>query len=404
MLPKATSGGIILFTLLMSACNRAEPSRPVVSETAPPAVAVAKAGSSDMSRQVSLTAEFRPFQEVEVMAKVAGYVKSIGVDVGDRVRQGQVLAILEIPEMADDLARGKAAADRSQAQIALQQDEVRRAESGYQTAHLAFTRLADVAGQKPGLVARQEVDDAQGKDLVAEAQVSAAKSALTAAREEARVTAAELKRTETMIDYTRVVAPFDGVITRRYADTGTMLQAGTASSTQAMPLVRVSENALLRLILPVPESAVPSVREGQAVEVRVPTLNRSFPGRVARFTQKVSPATRTMDTEVDVPNPSLVLVPGMYAEVNLVLEHRPNALTVPLQAVDIASDEASGQIMVVTQQNTLFPRTVQLGLQNAGSVEVRSGLNDGDLVVVGSRTALKQGERITPKLISRGPG
>ena len=124
---------------------------------------------------------------------------------------------------------------------------------------------------------------------------------------------------KTLIEYTRVTAPFAGVITKRYADTGSMIQAGTASQTQAMPVVRLSENSLLRLILPVPESAVPTVHIGQPVEVRVPTLNRSFPGRVARFTGKISSSTRTMETEVDVPNPNLVLMPGMYAEVDLTL-------------------------------------------------------------------------------------
>src|ERR1700675_4303898 len=118
-----------------------------------------------------------------------------------------------------------------------------------------------------------------------------------------------------------------------------MIQAGTASSSQAMPLVRLSENSLLRLILPVPESAVPTVHVGQQVDVRVPTLNRSFPGRVARFAEKVSLATRTMDTEVDVSNPRLVLIPGMYAEVNLTLDNRRGVLVVPVSAVDVGSDE-----------------------------------------------------------------
>ena len=145
-----------------------------------------------------------------------------------------------------------------------------------------------------------------------------------------QVSAAELKRVKTLMDYTRVTAPFAGVITKRYADTGSMIQAGTASSTQAMPLVRLSENSLLRLILPVPESAVPTVHVGQQVEVRVPTLNRSFPGRVARFSDKIAAATRTMDTEVDVPNPTLLLIPGMYAEVNLTLDRAAGVLAVPI--------------------------------------------------------------------------
>src|SRR4029078_12536105 len=103
-------------------------------------------------------------------------------------------------------------------------------------------------------------------------------------------------RAKSIVDDARVPAPFTGVLTKRYADTGSMIQAGTASSIQAMPLVRLSENSLLRLILPVPESAVPTVHIGQQVEVRVSALNRTFSGRVTRFDQKVALATRTMNT------------------------------------------------------------------------------------------------------------
>jgi len=368
-----------------------------------PTVAVAKATVEDMSHQLVLTAEFKPFQEVDLMAKVAGYVKSISVDVGDRVRQGQLLAVLEIPEMADDLARGKAAVDRAQAEVARAKDELQRAESVHQMAHLSYSRLADVAKQKAGLVAQQEVDDVHSKDLVAEAQVNAAKSSLSAAEEQVRVNAAELKRVQTMLDYTHVTAPFAGVVTKRYADTGSMLQAGTSSSTQVMPLVRLSENSLLRLIVPVPESAVPTVHIGQTVEVRVPTLERSFAGRVARFSEKVSASTRTMDTEVDVPNPTLILIPGMYAEVNLTLENHPRALVVPVQALDVGGDESTGQVAVVTPERRIEIRAVQLGLQTANSVEIRSGLNEGDLVVVGSRAGLKAGQDVQPK-VTASPG
>jgi RND family efflux transporter MFP subunit len=388
-----------LLAALASSCSRSQNVEAVaIKAPEAPMIAVAKASIEDMSRELVLTAEFKPFQEIDVMAKVAGYVKNINVDVGDRVKQGQLLAVLEIPEMADDIARGRAAVDRSQADVARAKDELQRAESAHQIAHLSFNRLSDVAKQKAGLVAQQEVDDAHGKDLVAEAQVSAAKSSLDVAEEQVRVNAAELKRVQTMMEYTKVTAPFASVVTKRYADTGSMLQAGTASSTQALPVVKLSENSLLRLILPVPESAVPTVHIGQTVQVRVPTLNRSFPGRVARFSGKISSATRTMDTEVDVPNPTLILIPGMYAEVDLTLDHSPRALAVPVQAVDVAGEDSSGQVALVTPDNRIDMRPVRLGLQSATSIEIRSGLSEGDLVVVGSRAGLKQGQQIQPKL------
>jgi RND family efflux transporter MFP subunit len=379
------------------------------SANEPPTVAVAKASIQDLSHNLVLTAEFRPYQEVDLMAKVAGYVKKINVDIGDRVRQGQLLATLEIPEMADELNRARANVERSQAQVAQATDEIKRAQSGYQIAHLSYQRLAGVMKSQPGLVAQQEVDDAQAKDVSADAQVSAAKSNLAAAQQQVSVSKAELAKVQTMFDYTSVTAPFTGVITKRYADTGSMIQAGTASQTQAMPLVRLSENTLLRLILPVPESAVPTVHIGQQVDVNVPTLARTFPGRVARFENKLSLATRTMDTEVDVPNPSLVLIPGMYAQVDLTLKRSNNALSVPVTAVDLDEGDnssnstaaaASGKVMVVTSQNRLERRDVVLGMETANRIEVRAGLHNGEMVVIGSRAGLQTGQEVRPKVTS----
>jgi RND family efflux transporter MFP subunit len=333
------------------------------------------------------------------MAKVAGYIKKINVDVGDRVEQGQLLATLEIPEMQDDLTRADAAHDRARAEVQHAQDELERAEAAHQIADLSFKRLSAVMQKKPGLIAQQEIDDAHSKDLVAEAQISAAKSALAAATEQVRVNAADSKKVRTLMEYTRVTAPFSGVITKRYADTGSMIQAGTTSQTQAMPVVRLSQNSLLRLILPVPESAVPTVRIGQAVEVKVPTLNRSFPGRVARFSDKLSPSTRAMDTEVDVPNADLVLKPGMFAEVNLTLARHADVLTLPVIAVDVDNDTA-GRVMVVTANNRVELRKVSLGLETAQSLEIRSGLNEGDAVVMTGRASLKPGQEVRGREVS----
>jgi RND family efflux transporter MFP subunit len=336
-------------------------------------VAVAKVAIQSLSRQLVLTAEFKPFQEVDVMSKVAGYVRKIDVDTGDRVRQGQLLATLEIPELADELAKADASLERSQAEVARSHDDIRRAESAHTSTHLSYERLTAVNKERPGLVAQQEIDDAQGKDLVAEAQVAAAKSSLSVALQQVSVSKAEQQKCRTLIDYTRVTAPFAGVVTKRFADTGSMIQAGTASQTQAMPLVRLSENSLLRLILPVPESAVPLIHVGQHVEVKVPSLNRSFPGRVARFSDKLQSSTRTM-------------------------EKLDNALAVPVTAVDMEGDTAAGTVMVVNSQQILERRSVALGLETATRIEVRSGVRDGELVVVGSRSGLRAGDRVNPKI------
>jgi RND family efflux transporter MFP subunit len=395
----ACAGLVGVLAFAASSCQNSQKVEARMPENAEvPTVAVAKAATQDLSHSVKLTAEFKPFQEIDVMAKVAGYIKQIRVDVGDRVRQGELLAILEIPEMADDLARANAAVARSNAEVARANDDIARAESAHNIAHLSHERLAEVSRKRPGLVAQQEIDDAHSKDLGAEAQLAAAKSNRAAALQQVDVNKAELAKVNTLHDYTRVTAPFSGVVTKRYADTGSMIQAGTASQTQAMPVVRLSENSLLRLILPVPESVVPRIRVGQPVDVSVPSLNRTFPGKVARFSDKVQLATRTMDTEVDVPNPSLVLIPGMYAEVNLTLDKRANALAIPLSAVDAGSEPNNGRVMLVTSDGRVEARKVSLGIETANVVEVLSGLREGDLVVIGSRASLEPGQQVKPKI------
>jgi len=346
-------GAVMIF---LDACggseHRAEAQGSVAEES--PTVAAAKVVLRNLSRDVVLTAEFIPFQEVDVLAKVSGYVKEIRVDVGDHVQQGETLATVEIPEMQDDMVRAQATIDQAEADVNGTRDEIRRSEAAHEIAHLSHQRLAEVIKERPGLIAQQEIDDAHSRDLVAEAQLASANSRLAAAMHKVSVTRAEFAHVKTMLAYTRVTTPFAGVITKRYANTGSMIQAGTASQTQAMPLVRLSENSLLRLILPVPESVVSLVRVGQGLTVRVPTMNRTFPGKVARFSGRVQLSTRTMDTEVDVPNPGFTLVPGMYAEVTLTTESRSHALTVPITAVVLGTGtETTGTVMTIASDGRL---------------------------------------------------
>jgi RND family efflux transporter MFP subunit len=383
----------LLPLLFAAACSREKKVEAVGGAAAAPTVAVAKAGMEELTRGVSMTGEFKPFQEVDVMAKVAGYVKKIYVDVGDRVSQGQLLATLEVPEMTDDLTRAAASLERSLAEVRRAREELQRTQSAHEMSHLSYTRLASVMKDRPGLVAQAEVDDAHSRDLVSEAQVAAARSGLAAVEQQVNVSKAEQAKVKTLFAYSNVTAPFAGVVTKRFADTGSMIQAGTSSQTQAMPLVRISENRLLRLTLPVPESVVPKVHVGQTVEVKVPALGRTFPGRVARFADRVATDTRTMSTEVDVQNSSMLLVPGMYAEVNLTLEQKDKALAVPIAAV-----EAGGKVYLVTPQNRVEVRAVTTGLETADRAEIRSGLRPGELVVIGSRSQLKPGQEVRPKL------
>jgi RND family efflux transporter MFP subunit len=360
-----------------------------------PSVAVARVQRQNLERDLVLSAEFRPYEEVDLHAKVAGFLKDIRVDVGDRVQAGQLIATLEIPEMADEAAQAEATRQRSQAELVHAQSELVRDQSSHEAAHLNYQRLADVVKVRPALVARQELDNAMAKDHEGEAQVDSAKAAITAAQQGIRVAQAAEQRVHTLEAYQRITAPFAGVISMRYADPGAMIQAGTSSSSQSMPVVRVSETVRLRLVLAVPESAVPRIHVGSPINIRVSAVNRQIAGKVARFSDRLQSDTRTMETEVDVENSHGDLAPGMFAEAVVTLDRHEHALAIPVQAVAGAEDKTS--LMVVDPQGQLVQKEVRLGLETADRREVLNGLNEGDLVVIGKAGALHPGLRVRPQ-------
>lgn len=366
------------------------------SQAATP-VAVTRISRHDLARELELSAEFRPYQEIDLHAKVSGYLKSIPVDVGDHVRQGQLLAVLEVPEMDQDLVQASSAMKRSRLDVERAKGEVLRAESNLKIRKLSYDRLAGVAKSRPDLIAQQEIDDAAAHLSDAEAQMSAARANQAATEEQVKATTAVKDRIDTMMGYLRITAPFSGVITERSGDTGALVQAGTASQTQAMPVVRLSQVDRLRLVLPVPESVVPRIRLGSPVEVRVDALNRVIQGRVARFNGRLDGATRTMDTEVDVSNPGFIIKPGMFGSATLQLDRRQNVLAAPVQAVTGKAGSAS--IMIVNQEERLEERRVETGLETPNLIEITSNLREGELVVIGNRSILKSGVRVKPNLI-----
>jgi len=362
-----------------------------------PSVAVTPITRKPISRILTVSSELVPFQEIDVYAKESGYVSKLLVDYGSRVRKGQLMAVLEIPELQSLLAVDAAAIERASDQVTHAEHELASLKAEHNVAHLQYNRLKGVGASRPGLIAQQEIDDAQGKDLSSEAQVEAGESALLAARSQLDVAKARQRQDQVLFDYSRITAPFAGVVTKRYANLGTLMQAGTSSSTQAMPLVQLSEDDLFRLVIPVPESYVRYIRVGDPVKVSVPSLGKVLPGKVARFSVDVTEDTRTMHTEVDVPNPSHVLIPGLYADATLTLEHKNDALVAPLQAVSQTGDQATA--FTVDGNGRLEERNLTIGLETPEEVEVLSGLKEGDRVVVSDRSGLKAGAEVRPQIV-----
>lgn len=363
-----------------------------------PTVPTAMVHPANLTNELVLTAEFTPYQDVDVMAKVAGYVKNIRVDIGDHVREGDLLATLEVPELQDERAKATAGLAAAKSNIITAQGAVMRAEASANIAHLSFQRIQDVSTKQPGLVPKQEVDVAQAHDLEAAAQLASAQSAFQSAEQTKLQADSERSRADAMLQYATIRAPFAGVITKRYANTGSMIQAGISSQTQAMPVVRLAQNNLLRLTLPVPVNAVADIHNGDSVDVNVTTLVRTFPGKITRSTNSLQTSTRTMDTEVDVPNRDGSLVSGMYAEVHLHLATHPNVLSVPVDAVEGLGTTV--QHVYTVRGGELHLVKVITGLQTPTRVEILSGVENGDQVVVGRHSGLSDGEKVTPRAAS----
>jgi RND family efflux transporter MFP subunit len=362
--------GLLAFPLWHAVGTRAA-QRPAGTKpmVAAPPVAVARVTRQDLYNEVPIPAEFRPYQEIEMHAKVSGYVQEINVDFGDQVKAGQLLATLDVPELKDQL----------QAAVSAQQ----KAEADYHDAHLIYTRLLAVDKEHPNYVAQQDLDTAAAKDHTTEAAIAEAK--------------ADVEKYQTLVDYTRITAPFDGVITRRYVDPGALVQAGTASDTQSLPLVRLSDNYRLRLDFPVSVDYVKDVRPGERVKVQVESLgNKTFMGTITRSTLKVDDDTRTMTAELEVTNPNLELVPGMYAEVLFKAEQRRQALAIPIEAIPPGQPDT---VLLVNAKNQIEERHVKLGWETPDHYEVLSGLKKGELVLIGNHSDFKPGEKVVPKLL-----
>lgn len=364
----------------------------------PPAAEVALAQKGSIDQVLTLAGQFQPYQVVDVHPKVTGFIRHIYVDIGDRVHQGQTLAVLEVPELQAQLAGTVSEVARSRDEIVRRQHEVARAQSTYNALHLDDTRLQETAKAQPGLVAQQELDDAQAKDLSAAADVDAAKAALAAAEKGLQVAQADNQRVSALANYTNVVAPLDGVIIWRYADTGALIQSGISSNSQDLPIVKLAQSGTMRLRLPVPENYVRYVHLGDPVQVRVDALGRSFTGKVARFTRELNFETRTMETEVDVPNPGLAIDSGMYANVLMQVNHAQDVLTIPVGAIVLRNGQSN--VDVLDSDNRVRMRAVEVGIEGNRLAAILSGLDAGDRVILAAQGKYVDGEQVTPVVTS----
>jgi len=388
---------LFLSAVLIGGCGSAGTAKPEDPANAPK-VAVVRAARKDLSNTLQIASELQPFQDVNVYAKVSGYIQKLNVDWGTHVRRGQLLAVLEIPELQQQLALDEAAVQRSRHDLTRSKEDLIQANSRYLVTDLTYKRLSTVMQTRPGLIAQEDVDVADGKDIEAKAGVSGATAGVAGAEQALAIAIAGLEKDKAMYAYSRITAPFDGVVTRIDAYGGALLPAGTSSNGD-QSLCHLSQTDLLRLVIPLPERAVSDVHLGQIIAVQVANHSQTFQGKIVRFSGQIDTQTRTMHTEVDVPNPKYQLVPGMYATVQIPLHSVSNVLAVPTQAVQ-TSGGTRGTVLVVNTSFKIEKREVTLGLQTATDMEIVSGLELNEMVIFGEQSQYKPGQRVEPKIVT----
>ena len=306
----------------------------------------------NISQTLTLPANISPWYQATLYGKVSGYVKWIGFDKGDVVKQRQLLAVIDAPEV---------------------EDQYRQAEADYKIKKITADRLYGVWTENHDVIAKQDVD-------VAQAAAEAAKHL----RDNRR----------TLLEYTKVYAPFDGVITARFADPGALIQAATGSATQAVPLFTVMDLETLRIYVNVPQESSLLAKPGVSATLAVRELpGEEFKAAITRTTEALDPATRTLLVEIDLPNKEHKLQPGMFVNAALHLQQHPNALVIPPAAIVTAQNGTTKAVYVHDQgQVRLVP--IKTGIDDGVWLEVVEGLNGGEEIVVVGKGGLTDGQAV----------
>jgi membrane fusion protein (multidrug efflux system) len=325
------------------------------SETpAPVAVELVKPRRGAITRSITLPGEIRAYQQATLYAKVTGYLKNISVDKGDAVTNGALLAEIEVPELLADRARFRAEVEVAQTD---------------------FNRLNYSNKKAPDLVTAQSVDDARGKLDIAKATRD---------------------RTETLLGFTKITAPFSGIVTRRFADPGAFIPAATAGSTpQSAAIVTLADFNTVRVQVAVPEAEASHVEAGEPVTLNVEGLpGKNFEGTITRFSYALDDASKTMLAEIEMPNPKLELRPGMYASVKIGIEKKDGAMLIPVGAL---FTEKVGPSVFTLADGKAKKIPVKTGFNNGTNVEIVSGISPEEPVILLGKQTLSNGQPVTTK-------
>jgi RND family efflux transporter MFP subunit len=299
-----------------------------------------------------------------------------------------VLAEIDVPEMAPEYAGAEADVERAKANVAHAQADLERAQAELELKQITYERLRSIREQERDVLPQQQVDEAKAQFEVARAMVNVAESKIKVAQGEAAKAEAARARLSTLMAYTKIRAPFDGVVTKRYVDPGALIQHAS-SQTNVSPVVTVARVETLRIFVDVTEPDVPFIKRGIPVTLAVDAMpGKVYRGTCTRFATALDPKTRTMRTEIDIPNRDGLLRPGMFGRVKLGLERRSNALTVPASALLIES----GKTYVYTVEHGKARRVeVKTGFDDGIQVEVTGGLTGDEPIIISGQSSVKDG-------------
>lgn len=354
-----------------------------------PIVNVTAVRQASTSAALELPGDLQALIEAPIFARAEGYLAKRFVDIGDHVKKGQVLAELETPELDQQILQIRATVSNAKSTLEELQAALTLAEANLKLAQKTYQRWGEL--EKKGTISHQEADEKSSTVDVRTAEVQAARAKILSARDMVAANEANLRRLEQMKSFARVTAPFDGLITARLVDVGTLINSGNAGASKEM--FRVAQIDTMRVFVNVPQTYVGSIQSGQAAELRVQELpGQLFQAKVSRFTHEVDAASRTMLAVLQVPNPRGTLLPGMYAQLRFATARTTSAVLIPGDAMVLGSK--GPRVATVDAENRVHFREIRIGNDTGSEVEVLSGLSPGDLVVMNPTDAVRDGVQV----------
>jgi RND family efflux transporter MFP subunit len=356
-------------------------------EKALPRMAVMHVSRGSNANELKLPGTMQPITEAPILARADGYLKKRVVDIGDRVKAGQVLAEIDAPELDQQLRQGEAAVEQAQAAVEQAQANLEQGKANRDLAQITADRWKALFAR--GVVPRQDSDQYQAQFAAQNANVQALEKAVSAQRSNVTAAKANLARLQEIQNYRIVKAPFEGVITVRNVDAGALVSAGNTL------LYRIAQTETLRTYVNVPQASANSVHVGQPAVLTVSNFpGRSFRGTVTRTAKALDPATRTMLVEVDVPNGDGALFPGTYSDVDLSASRSNPPLVLPANAIIFRNDGA--QVAIVQADGTIHLQKVVVGRDYGDRVEIFQGLAEGTTIIAAPGDSAREGAKIIP--------